>query len=68
MMKEADLYTKYLTEIEVSKMTGFSRSKLRHDRMLNSGIPYIKTRRSVRYKYEDVVKYMESRKVMTNDN
>lgn len=55
----------YLTEHRVSEMTGFSLSKLRSDRFLNRGIPYSKDRKAVRYSHQDVVSYMEKRKIKT---
>ena len=60
-------YPKYLTEKQVSEITNRALSTLRNDRFLSRGIPYIKAGRSVRYNLEDVVNYMESRKVTTID-
>ena len=45
-MKE---FSKYLTEIEVSEITGISKSCLQQHRWLRKGLPYIKIGRSVRY-------------------
>lgn len=55
--------TMYLNEKDVSHMTGMSLSKLRNDRFLRVGLPYIKWGRSVRYNKADVVNHMESRKI-----
>ena len=55
---------RYLTEKEVAAMTGLSLSTLRNSRFLGRGIPYVKIGRSVRYSLDDVVDYMESRKVI----
>lgn len=61
-------YPKYLTEKQVSEITSRALSTLKNDRFLNRGIPYIKAGRSVRYNLEDVLDYMESRKVATIDS
>ena len=54
----------YLTEIEVEHVTGRSRFTLRNERFLRRGIPYLKiSTRSVRYKTEDVIAFMERRRV-----
>jgi len=57
---------KYLTEKQVSEITNRALSTLRNDRFMNRGIPYIKAGKSVRYNIEDVLNYMESRKVNTH--
>ena len=59
---------RYLTEIEVSEITRLSLSTLRNDRFRGQGIPYIKIGRSVRYSLQDVVEFMESRKIQTECN
>ena len=56
---------KYITEKEVSEITGRALSTLRNERFLGKGIPYIKIGKSVRYKYDDVIEFMESRKIQT---
>ena len=58
---------RYLNEIEVSQLTGFALSTLRNKRFSGEGIPYIKVGRSVRYNYQDVIDYMEKRKIKTLD-
>ncbi len=55
----------YLGEKEVSKMTRRALSTLRNDRFLRRGIPYCKIGKSVRYNINDVIDFMESRKVQT---
>jgi len=57
----------YLSEKDISRITGFSLSKLRQDRFFRRGLPYIKTGRSVRYDLKDVVGYMEARKIIHRD-
>jgi len=56
---------KYITEKEVSEITSRALSTLRNERFLGKGIPYIKIGKSVRYKFDDVIEYMESRRVET---
>ena len=59
---------KYLTEIRVAEITGRALSTLRNERFCRCGIPYIKIGRSVRYSLEDVVEFMEARKIKTQNN
>ena len=59
---------KYITEKEVSEITSRALSTLRNERFLGKGIPYIKIGKSVRYKLDDVIEYMESRRIVTNVN
>ena len=54
----------WLTENDVSRITARAKQTLRNDRTKCKGIPYCKVGRSVRYKLEDVVDYMESRRVV----
>ena len=56
---------KYLTEKQVSELTGMALSTLRNDRSRKTGIPYSKLGRSVRYKLQDVLDFVESRKIRT---
>jgi predicted DNA-binding transcriptional regulator AlpA len=56
----------YLTEKEVSGMTKLALSTLRNDRFKRTGIPYRKKNKSVRYLKAEVIAYMESRKIETN--
>lgn len=53
----------WLSEKLVSEITGRAAQTLRNDRCRRRGIPYSKVGRSVRYKMQDVVNYMESRRV-----
>lgn len=55
----------YVSEKEVSRITGLALSTLRNWRFKRTGMTYIKLGRSVRYAMEDVLHYMESRKVQT---
>lgn len=56
---------KYLNEVQVAEMTGRALSTLRNERARNVGIPYIKIGRSVRYSLQDVIQFMEARKIET---
>lgn len=58
--------SKYVTENEVADLTSLSVQRLRNDRFQQKGIPYVKIGRSVRYNLEDVVNFMESRKIQTS--
>jgi hypothetical protein len=58
---------KYITEKEVSEITSRALSTLRNERFLGKGIPYIKIGKSVRYKFDDVIEFMESKRVETID-
>ena len=57
----------YINEKEVSEMIGRALPTLRNDRFLKNGIPYCKIGKSVRYSIKDVIYFMESRKVHTED-
>ena len=58
----------YLTEREVSRLTGRALSTLRNDRQTGNGFPYVKWGRFVRYRKQDVIEFMESRKVIPINN
>jgi predicted DNA-binding transcriptional regulator AlpA len=60
-----DLGQKYLKEQQVSEITGRALSTLRNERSKGAGIPYSKIGRSVRYNIEDVIEFMESKKIET---
>ena len=54
----------FLNEREAAELTGRALSTLRNERHLRRGIPYLKIgRRGVRYKIEDVLSYMEARRI-----
>jgi hypothetical protein len=59
---------KWLTEKEVAEMTGRSVQSLRNDRSMKRGIPYFKLGKSVRYAINDVVSWMNSRRISTSDD
>jgi len=54
---------RYLTEREVSEIIRKALSTLRNDRHQRRGLPYYKDGKSVRYNLNDVIQYMEVRKI-----
>jgi len=58
-------HVQYLNEKQVATITGRALSTLRNERFLGKGMPYIKIGKSVRYKYDDIIEFMESRKIKT---
>jgi hypothetical protein len=59
---------RYITEVEVSKITSRALQTLRNDRHCGRGFPYVKLGRSVRYCLQDIVDFMESHKIETEDS
>jgi hypothetical protein len=54
----------YLNESEVAAITGRAIPTLRNERHLRRGLPYLKVGgRTIRYKLEDVVSFMEGRRI-----
>lgn len=59
----------FLNENEVSAITGRAVSTLRNERFLRKGLPYLKVAgRSIRYKSEDVLVFMQGRRITFNEN
>ena len=58
---------KFINENEVSRITGLSVQTLRNWRFQGKGIPYVKAGRSIRYLYQDVIAYMEDRKILPRE-
>lgn len=56
---------KYLKEKEVAEITKRALSTLRNDRSAGRGIPFCKIGGSVRYKYSDVINFMDSHRIET---
>ena len=54
---------RYINEKEVARIIGRGLQTLRNDRHRGRGLPYIKMGRSVRYSLEDIIAYMEARKI-----
>jgi len=59
------LEQQYIDEREVSRLIKRALSSLRNDRFQGKGLPYRKFGRSVRYNREEVINFMESRKIDT---
>ena len=57
----------WVNEKEASDITKRAIQTLRNDRFAGKGIPYYKVGRSVRYRLEDIINYMEARKIPTED-
>jgi predicted DNA-binding transcriptional regulator AlpA len=54
----------YLNEKEVAAITGRAISTIRNERFMRKGLPYLKVGgRSIRYKTEDVIAFMEGRRI-----
>ena len=54
----------YLNEMETSALSTKAIPTLRNERHLRRGIPYLKVgKRSIRYKLEDVLFFMEQRRI-----
>ena len=58
----------YLKEKEVSKITRRGLQTLRNDRHHGKGIPYIKNGRSILYRLDDILNYLNSRRISTLDS
>ena len=58
----------YVDETKVSEITGRALPTLRNDRHHRRGIPYIKMGRSVKYSLSDVIAFMESRKIIPEND
>jgi hypothetical protein len=56
---------KYLTEKQVSEITGRALPTLRNDRSARKGIPYCKIGKSVRYPLDAVIEFMERHRIQT---
>ena len=54
---------KYLTEREVSELTRIGMKTLQQHRWLNKGIAYSRFGRTIRYRLDDVLAFMEAGRV-----
>lgn len=59
--------SQFLNEKQVSEMTSIPLQTLRNNRFQRKGINYVKIGRSVRYELSDVVGFMQSHKIQTED-
>lgn len=57
-----------INEIEVAQTLNLSVQTLRNWRNQRKGPPYLKIGRSVRYSVEDLAKYIESKKIVPEEN
>lgn len=55
---------RFVTEREVSALTGLALPTLRNYRVTHQGPPYIKVNRAVRYSVRDVMDWMQARRVV----
>ena len=59
----------YLTESQVSQMTGIALSTLRNNRFMRKGISYLKIgKKTVRYELNTVISYCEKCKIKTMED
>ncbi|MBN1226344.1 MAG: helix-turn-helix domain-containing protein [Deltaproteobacteria bacterium] len=58
---------KFLKETEVSHLTGLALSTLRNNRHQGKGLPYFKIGSSIRYSLQDIIEYMDQRKIQTEN-
>lgn len=60
---------KYLNEREVSEITGFAVQTLRNHRFQSVGIPYLVVgKRAIRYRPQDIEKFMEKTRIDPESN
>jgi excisionase family DNA binding protein len=62
-MDASILDQRYLTDVEVARLTGLARATLIRHRYDRTGIPFYKVGRAVRYKWEDVKAYIEKHRI-----
>lgn len=55
----------YISEKKVSEITGIALSTLRNSRFHRTGMNYYKIGRSCKYRYDEVIDFMEKRKIQT---
>ena len=53
----------YVTENELSNITGIAVQTLRNWRHERRGFPYVKVGRSIRYELDEIDEYMQERKI-----
>lgn len=59
----SDSIPQVINEYEAAKILGKSVQTLRNERYLRKGSPYIKIGRSVRYRVEDILGYLERHRI-----
>lgn len=58
---------KMLSEFEAAELLSISVAKLRRDRWVGTGLPYIRLGRTVRYSVEEISSYLE-RNTVSHEN
>lgn len=53
----------FLSEVEIAELLNISIAKLRRDRWLGNGLPFVRIGRTVRYSREQIAKYLEQNTV-----
>ena len=59
---------RFITEQQLSEATGMSLSHIRNQRWNRTGIPYYKLGRSVRYRLDEVIQWMEEHRINVGCN
>lgn len=59
---------KFIDEKECSRIIRRALSSLRNDRCNGRGLPYYRFNRSVRYRLDEVLAFMERNKISTRDS
>jgi hypothetical protein len=63
LVKLCDAGLVYITENQVSEITGLALQTLRNDRCQGKRLPYRKIGRSIRYRLDEVFAYIEAHRV-----
>ena len=53
----------YLSQIETAEFLSFSVAKLKHDRLHDTGLPYVRIGRTVRYPLSEIMNYLKEHTV-----
>lgn len=62
MINQSDLSNRYITEIQLEKMTGRSRKSWQRDRIKGGGPKFCRAGSKILYDMRDIEAYMEARK------
>jgi len=63
IQKEEELTFRWVNEKRVVEITGIALQTLRNQRFKGTGFPHYKIGRSVRYRLNDIIAFMEQRRV-----
>lgn len=58
---------RFVNEVEVAKLTGFALPTLRNMRSMKTGIPFYKLKKAVRYRLDEVIAWVETHRVETEE-